>query len=149
MVRYLFQNIMLDYRIFMLICYWWAAFVYGRSRDPFLQPEADPIIVEWDFWWFLTWKSSTTFFVVLLIHVHVSFNFPDHFHVFFCLRWMFGLNHFDSKRNTLWVRSGCHRPRWECSFLKYLPSLKLTWHIKITPWKRIFLSETIIFRGLC
>ena len=66
---------------------------------------------------------------------------------FFFKRWIFGLNHFDSKRNTLWVRSGCHRPRSESSFLKYFPSLKLTWHIKITLWKRRFLSETIIFRG--
>ena len=28
-----------------------------------------------------------------------------------------------------------------------LPSLKLTWHLKIIPWKRRFLLETIIFRG--
>ena len=27
-----------------------------------------------------------------------------------------------------------------------LPSLKLTWHLKITPWKRRFLLETIVFR---
>ena len=27
-----------------------------------------------------------------------------------------------------------------------IPSLKLTWHLKITPWKRRFLLETIIFR---
>ena len=27
-----------------------------------------------------------------------------------------------------------------------LPSLKLTWHLKITPWKRRCLLETIIFR---
>jgi len=30
---------------------------------------------------------------------------------------------------------------------QYIPSLKLTWHLKITPWKRKFLLETIIFRG--
>ncbi len=28
-----------------------------------------------------------------------------------------------------------------------IPSLKLTWHWKITPWKRILLLEIIIFRG--
>ena len=28
-----------------------------------------------------------------------------------------------------------------------VPSLKLTWHLKITPWKRRFLLKTIIFRG--
>ena len=30
--------------------------------------------------------------------------------------------------------------------LGFLPSLKLTWHLKIDPWKRKFLLETIIFR---
>ena len=30
---------------------------------------------------------------------------------------------------------------------KQIPSLKLTWHLNITPWKRRFLLETIIFRG--
>ncbi len=29
----------------------------------------------------------------------------------------------------------------------WIPSLKLTWHLKITPWKRRFLLKTIIFRG--
>ena len=29
-----------------------------------------------------------------------------------------------------------------------LPSLKLTWHLKITPWRRRFLLKTIIFRGV-
>ena len=28
-----------------------------------------------------------------------------------------------------------------------IPSLKLTWHLKIAPWKRRFLLETIIFRS--
>ncbi len=28
-----------------------------------------------------------------------------------------------------------------------IPSLKLTWHLKITQWKRRFLLETIIFLG--
>ena len=26
---------------------------------------------------------------------------------------------------------------------------KLTWHLKVDPWKRRFLLETIIFQGLC
>ena len=31
-------------------------------------------------------------------------------------------------------------------FFGMIPSLKLTWHLKINPWKRRFLLETIVFR---
>ena len=50
-----------------------------------------------------------------------------------------------TSKNTMamWLQvGGFFPPIW-----KILPSLKLTWHLKITPWKRRFLLETIIFRG--
>jgi len=31
--------------------------------------------------------------------------------------------------------------------MKKIPSLKLTWHLKIDLWKRRFLLKTTIFRG--
>jgi len=36
---------------------------------------------------------------------------------------------------------------WNMFPRKRLPSLKLTWHLKIDHWKRNFLLETTIFRG--
>ena len=40
------------------------------------------------------------------------------------------------RMQPVWFRS-----KWS------IPSLKLTWHLKITLWERRFLLETIIFRG--
>ena len=43
--------------------------------------------------------------------------------------------------------ASCFRMGSVCLSLKKLPSLKLTYPLKIDPWKRRFLLETIIFRG--
>ena len=44
------------------------------------------------------------------------------------------------------ITTGTKREWVSGSWKKVLHSLKLTWHLKIHPWKRRFLLETIIFR---
>ena len=45
---------------------------------------------------------------------------------------------------VIWISQ--NDPKWSIKLWDD-SSLKLTWHLKITPWKRRFLQETIIFRG--
>ena len=42
---------------------------------------------------------------------------------------------------------GCLKFRNPARWRFQIPSLKLTWPLKIDPWKRRFLLETIVFRG--
>ena len=48
---------------------------------------------------------------------------------------------YDDKNLTKHLNSKHHQELLK----KDIPSLKLTWHLKIHPWKRRFLLETIIF----
>ncbi len=65
----------------------------------------------------------------------------------------FGLWNPQSKRN-IWKQQLCLKSfrlnKWDWnsgSFFSQIPSLKLTYPLKIDPWKRRFLLETVVFRG--